>query len=184
MSEVWTVPKDEHGVIRLFALNLPTGEAKALAAEVAASGDGGPLRAMLGVVALDPEFVEVFPVSNLEGLGLAEYVITGLGAPRDDVVPFKPQLDSLTGSVAVVLSKAFGGVEQTLSPATPLRHVVTFHEPLPTPSFEPLTSEGAKGRLGGAPAAEPQPVRGPRTRRLAALVILFAVLAGIIAVVR
>ena len=77
MSEVWTVPKDEHGVIRLFALNLPTGEAKALAAEVAASGDGGPLRAMLGAVALDPEFVEVFPVSNLEGLGLAEYVITG-----------------------------------------------------------------------------------------------------------
>ena len=177
MSSEWSIPAGEHGVIRVFALDLDETDADRFARAVSGAADGGPVRDALGAGALDPEFVEVFPVSDLAEMGLAGYLVTGLGAAEDQVTPFQSQLDGIRGHVVIVLSSAFGGEAMALSPRAPLRPVVTVREPLPMPSFTPLTSEGASGQLGPPVAEAPAPAGRSRLPLYAILALILAVIA-------
>lgn len=134
----------EHGVVRLFAIDLPAADAQ--------SFDTDALAAALGGVPLDGEQVDLINLNDLEDMGLDGYLIHGIGAAKSEVIQLRPQINALKGHVALIRSAAFGGMAATLAPQKPIRWVATFGEvPLDLTST-PLRSESAKGTLS-APAA-------------------------------
>ncbi|WP_137701688.1 hypothetical protein [Marimonas lutisalis] len=155
MSTVIEIPADEHGVIRLFAVDLEGDAARRFNRR----NGTWPLRDALGAETLDPAHVECFDLSDLAGLGLSGYLDEGLGVPTSELSGLRPRLDALRGWVAVITSRAFAGVSQRLTPRPPLRLIATLHEERPPVIFERLPSEAAKGRLSATGTA-PAPTRG------------------------
>jgi hypothetical protein len=167
-----------HGLVRVFGLDLEPDEVKAFAAEGA---EGWPLQDALGAEALDPDRVEVFPVRDLEGLGLSGYLRDGLGVDEDDIGADAARLDSVTGHVAVVTSAAFGRRPQTLTPRAPLRHLGTYREAGAGVSFAPLPAAGAEGEAIGTPGGPRAATAMPRLPLyLVAAIILLALLAAVL----
>lgn len=142
MSERMEIPEGERGIARVFAIDADPQEAKALEDDPA-----GLIAPLLGVERLEPQHVEVFPVSNLEGIGLAGYLVDGLGAREEEVRPDAARLDGLTGHVAIVLSRAFGGARTTVTPRAPLRWIGTYSEPPQVASMDKLHTASAMGTV-------------------------------------
>ena len=82
----------ERGVIRLFALDMRPEEAKFLR-------EPGAADQILGVTGLDPEQIDVFPVSDLEDLGLYGYLSEGCGVSEDQLD--RAKLESVDGLASV-----------------------------------------------------------------------------------
>ena len=61
-----------------------------------------PINRALDVTYLDSDFVELFPLSNLDGLGLAGYLTEGLGVAEADVKPNAARLNAMSGQVLIV----------------------------------------------------------------------------------
>ncbi|MEX0305755.1 MAG: hypothetical protein AB3N12_00080 [Ruegeria sp.] len=106
MSDL-TIAPHERGVIRLFALDMRQEEAKFLR-EPGAAGQ------VLGVDGLDPKQIDIFPVSDLEDLGLYGYLSEGCGVSEDQLD--RTALDAIEGWVMVLRSAAFESQPATLSP--------------------------------------------------------------------
>ena len=148
MSEKFKIGLSEHGIVRIFAVELPESEIKTFGEagdEVDAGDPPWALQQALGATYLDAKFVELFPVSDLKGVGLTGYMTEGLGISDADVRQDHPRLETLTGYVLVVLSAAFGGVEQTLTPRAPLRWIGTYAEERTPVEFRPLPTQAATG---------------------------------------
>lgn len=170
MSGRIEVPAGESGVVRVFSVDLPPEEAKAFA------GDSGLVARALGLDGVEGKYVEVFPVSDLTGLGLSSYLGEGHGVGRDALGEDAARLDRLTGHVAVVSSGAFGGAAAELTVVAPLELVGSYAEDRPPVRFEPLPSGGAEGVVAGGAPVSP----GPRKRAHPwILVIGAAVLVGL-----
>lgn len=170
MSERIAIKATEQGVVRVFAVDLPDDALKAFNAR----NGTWPLRDALGADTLDIAHIEVFPVSDLKGVGLAGYLDQGLGIPDDQIEGMRPQLAALTGAVLILRSAAFGGVAQDLTPRAPLRLIATFSEADAPISFAPLPADGAQGHL--AQVSKPRPSNAAMSGRIAtiALLALFA----------
>ena len=180
MSDRFEIKPTERGLIRLFTVDLPQTGLKAFA-EPGREGDDdhpSPLQQALGAQSLDMELVELFPVSNLEGVGLPGYMIEGLGIAEADVEQDRARLEAIKGPVLIVLSSAFGGVAQTLTPKAPLRWVGTYAEERAPVAFQPLPSEGAEA----AGVSKPGPSDAAMSGRIAmvALLVIFALTALVI----
>jgi hypothetical protein len=176
MSDRFEIKENEHGIVRLFTVDLPEAELDDFAE---AKGDGpSPLQEALGVSDLNTDFVELFPVSALEGLGLTGYMVEGLGIAEADVNEDRARLEAIEGPVLVVLSSAFGGTPQTLTPKPPLRWVGTYTEERAAVNFKPLPAESAKGTTGG----KPPPSDAAMSGRVAsiALLVLFLLVAVVV----
>ena len=169
MSERFEIKQNEHGMVRLFVVDLPEEAIEGFA-------EGG-LTEALGVARLDPEGVELFALENLQGVGLAGYMVDGLGIAEADVTPDKARLDALTGHLLVLRSRAFGGQSATLTPRAPLRWIGTYPEENAPVKFEPLPSEAAKGQV--VPEGKPRPSDAAMSGRVAmiALLVIFALTA-------
>jgi len=144
MSDRFHIPKNEHGLVRLFSIDLPPEDIPSFVEE---NGDDWPLRAALGAGHLEHEYIEVFPVSDLTGLGLIGYMNEGLGISQADLAGDRAQLDAVSGHVLVVLSRAFGGHEQQIAPQPPLRWIGTWREERAPVQFETLPHESAQGEV-------------------------------------
>lgn len=168
MSDRFEIRANETGLVRLFQIDLPPDEIESF------SGDLHNLQLALGAKWLDAEYVEVFSASDLKGLGLAGYMTEGLGIAAADLTSEKARLDALQGHMLVVLSKAFDGVEQVLTPKAPLRWVGTYAEEAANITFEPLPDESAKGV---APAMDKKvPSQAAMQGKVATLVLIFLAL--------
>ena len=172
MSERFDISPTERGVVRLFTLDLPPEQAAGFTEPDFDSDAPAPIDAALGVSYLDTDFVEVFPVSNLDGLGLAGYLVQGLGVPEAEVAADRARLNALTGHVVVVLSQAFGGHAATLTPKAPLTWIGTYTEEGASVKFAPLPSESAKGVITDAPQKPPK-----SNARISGMVAMYALLA-------
>ncbi len=106
MSDL-TIAPHERGVIRLFALDMRPQEAKFLR-------EPGAAEQVLGVTGLDPDQIDIFPVSDLEDLGLYGYLNEGCGVSGDQLD--RTALEAVEGWVMVLRSAAFGGHPATLTP--------------------------------------------------------------------
>ncbi|WP_397543614.1 hypothetical protein [Roseovarius salis] len=170
MSERIEVKAGERGRVWVFAVDLePAGLDEFM------RHDGRwPVQEALGAETLDPEHVEVFPVSDLEGLGLSGYLSEGHGIPEDQLSDMRARLDAQTGPVMVLTSRAFHGTGQTLTPRAPLRLLASFSEERPPVSFAPLPSGDATGKVSAESAG--RALRGPRNW-VVPLVIVAVVLA-------
>jgi hypothetical protein len=141
------ISASEHGVIRIFALDLP--------ADQAAKFDSAALKSALGADSFDADKAEIFDVADLDDLKLTGYLIQGNGVSETDVSPFAPQLSALKGHVAIVYSAAFKGSDQTLKITTPLRHIATFNEAPLQVKFKDLPSDSAARTPHTKPAKKP-----------------------------
>lgn len=179
MSDRITVKASDRGRVWVFAVDLGGEEIKAFTRR----NGTWPVQEALGAETLDPEHVEVFPVSDLEGVGLAGYLSEGMGVPEDQLADMRARLDAQKGWVMVLGSRAFGGTAQTLTPKAPLRLLASFSEEHEPVSFAPLPSEAAAGTVaGGPPSAPPEKRRGwTGPLLLFAVVLIIVVLAVILA---
>lgn len=171
MSETFHVTATERGVIRIFMANLTTEQAASFT-ERPDEDTPATINRALGVTNLDSDFVELFPLSNLDGLGLAGYLTEGLGVAAEDVKPNASRLNAMSGHVLIVLSQAFGGFETTITPTAPLKWIGTYTEEGASMKFEPLPSEGAKGTTE-APTGKP----AKSDARIGGMIAMYALIA-------
>lgn len=164
MTTRMSVTANEHGIIRLFAIDLPREAAHDFTPE--------HLGAALGNIALDPDHVDIISVDDLDDLGLDGYLIHGLGASKSEVVQLRPQVRALKGHVALIRSAAFAG-PATLTPQRPLRWIASFGETGMDLTSKPMQSDAAKGILT-PPATSPLPIeRSPRALYLMIALVIF-----------
>ena len=106
MTNPITIPANERGVVRVFALSMTDIEASAL------KDNPKAVAGVLGTQALpNLEHIELFPVSDLDGVGLLAYLHDGAGVPQEQLTPDRVKLDRLGGWVMVVFSLAFEDVQ-------------------------------------------------------------------------
>ncbi|MBY6067503.1 hypothetical protein KUW17_12175 [Leisingera aquaemixtae] len=163
------IPAGERGVIRLFALDMRPEQAAFLK-------EPGALAQVLGIEALDMDQVEVFPVSDLEDIGLTGYLTEGCGVPRAQVEEDREMLQALEGHVLLIRSRAFGGDETRLTPAAQIVLKGTYGERQTSWSAPPVSTESAKPY--SAPKLPPREARS-KARRIGAA--LFAIVMTLIA---
>lgn len=146
-----TIPAhDRHGV-RVFTARLTTEDLQRDKARLVVE--------LLGDPDLDPAYVELFEVADLSGIGLSGYLTEGLGVPEPALARDRLRLDSLTGPVLILLSRALHGREVTLTPDPRLTLVGTYVEDRPPVHFEPLPTAAATGTLTPDLPPDPTPQR-------------------------
>jgi hypothetical protein len=190
-----TIPADEAGVIRVFAVNLPEAEVAAMlrntpvqnsAQDQAAPGylPETPAAAhLLGWPDMDTRHAELFAISDLTGLGLPGYLTEGLGLDDDQIAPDHARLSALAGYVLIVLSRAFDGQAAVIHIPQALTLIGTYREKAAPIRFDPLPGGGGRGALTGPPA-EGAPDQARRMLRVAALsaLILMLLAIGLVAI--
>lgn len=134
-----TIPAHDRDGVRIFAARLTPDDLKRDKSRLAAD--------LLGDPDLDPAFVEIFDLADLSDVGLAGYLTDGLGVPAPALAPDRARLETLTGPVLILLSKALHGRAVTLTPDPRLTLVGTYAEDRPPVHFEPLPTAAAKGTL-------------------------------------
>ncbi|MEM6656798.1 MAG: hypothetical protein AAF625_01815 [Pseudomonadota bacterium] len=141
MNDLIVAP-NERGVIRLFKLSMRPEEARFLR-------EPGAADQVLGVQGLDADHIDIFPVSDLQDLGLWGYLTDGCGVSEDQLD--HDALDAVEGWVLILRSAAFGGRAATLTP-DPRLHLIG------------LYTEEATNWTGGTIATESaKPFSAPRT---------------------
>ena len=158
-----TVAPHERGVIRLFSLDMRPEEAKFLR-------EPGATDQVLGVSGLDPVQIDIFPVSDLEDLGLYGYLSEGCGVSEDQLN--RTDLEQVDGWVMVLRSAAFGGRSATLVPDRRLRLIGLFTEEATNWSGGMIKAESAKPFS----APQPKPDAGQPRRSGSALIALLVLL--------
>ncbi|MGR3760509.1 hypothetical protein ACUXV3_10320 [Roseobacteraceae bacterium NS-SX3] len=163
MSVTIHVPEGERGLIRVFDLDMRPEQARFLR-------EPGALAQVLGIEDIDLDHVEIFPVSDLEEIGLPGYLTEGCGVPAEQVAPDRDKLTAVEGHVLLIRSRALGGGEARMTPAEQIRLVGTYGERQTDWQAEPMSAESAKPH--SAPKLPPRAARA-QARRVGA--ILFAV---------
>lgn len=166
MSADMRVPPNERGVIRVFALSMTDKEARAL------KDDPEAIDAALGA-SVDAQHVEVFPVSDLEGVGLVGYLAEGNAVPPEQLSPDRAKLEKLGGWVMIVFSLAFGDRETVLKPAPALTLIGTYGE-IRTDwrSTETVKADSAKPYSAPAETVKKRPSDAAMSGRIAMIALL------------
>lgn len=162
------VSASERGLVRLFAVDLHADEIDAFRTSPSADTPSSLAKA-LGATTLNSESCELFDVADLEEMGLTGYMVDGLGIAQAEITLDIARLSAQKGWVLVVLSSAFGGMEQTLSPKAPLRWLATYKEDRAPIHFAELPSQSAQGS-----AAVPSPDAPARSPHLTLMLALLA----------
>ncbi|SDX15994.1 hypothetical protein SAMN05444358_103202 [Ruegeria halocynthiae] len=161
MSDL-TIAPHEHGVIRLFTLNMRPQEAKFLR-------EPGAADQVLGVDGLDLKHIDIFPVSDLEELGLFGYLNEGCGVSEDQLD--RDKLDRIEGWVMVVRSAAFGGRATKLTPDPRLRLIGLYTEEATNWTGGVIKTQSAKPFSAPLP-----PTEDDRPRRFGSSLIVILIL--------
>ena len=160
MTNAIEIPAGERGVIRIFDLDMAPEQARFLR-------EPGALAQVLGIDEIDLNHIEVFPVSDLEELGLASYLTQGCGIAEAEIAPDRAHLSALEGHVLLLRSRAFGGQAARLTPASQITHIASYGEkpikwsapPQPAPEssklytgpkLSPREARSAARRIGGS----------------------------------
>ncbi|WP_122072607.1 hypothetical protein [Pseudophaeobacter sp. EL27] len=170
MTDVLEIPAGERGVIRIFDLDMAPEQARFLR-------EPGALAQVLGIGEIDLDHVEIFPVSDLEELGLAGYLTQGCGIAEAEIAPDRAPLSALEGHVLLLRSRAFGGQAARLTPASQITHIANYGEK-PINWSAPLQATPESSKLYTGPKLSPRAARHAARRIGAAL---FAVVMSLIA---
>lgn len=171
MTGVIEIPAGESGVIRVFDLDMRPEQAQFLR-------EPGALAQVLGIEDINLDHVEIFPVSDLEELGLAGYLTQGCGIAQEEIAPDLAALKKLSGHVLLLRSRAFNGAATRLTPASQIRPIASFGETPITWSAQPQPTPESS-RLYTGPKLSPRAARHAARRIGAAL---FAVVMSAIVV--
>lgn len=175
MTKPIQIPPNEQGMIRVFAINRPPADIR-----VALSRMPKPdlARDLLGDPHLDTASVEIFPVSDLEGVGLTAYLTEGYAVPDAQLTPDKAKLDALEGYVLLLFSESFAGRGVTLEAGPDVTLIGTYGEFAPDRRPRALTSKSA-GLYTGAKTTSAQT---PGSRGYGSSLVVLAILVVVLAV--
>lgn len=166
-KDPFNVPKNEHGVVRVFTTDLePRGNAAITPKNVQ--------KLMGDEIELDPSGVEVFPSQMIESIGLTNYLVDGYGIPEGDLAGTAAALDAHAGLMILIRSSAFQGEATTLDPVAGIRFVGAFSEPANAPPKPMAEAAAAEGSLSPTGIRHDLPHKRVRNGWLIALVALFA----------
>ncbi|WP_342068967.1 hypothetical protein [Yoonia algicola] len=156
------IPADDFGQIRVFATDIT------LSPEVIEKTPRGLEH--LFDADLNPDYIDIVRVSDLDGMALSTYIATGYDMAADLVD--KAAVDAITGYAILVLSRATGGIETTLTLAEGVTHVTTYSPIARIVPQETLTSAASEGTL------PPPPAKAPKSdARMSGMVATYALLA-------
>lgn len=175
MSDRLDIPSGEHGLIRVFTLDLSLTEAEPLL-----DNDAQGLKSLTGATALDTDHIDLFDMNDLSGMPLADYLAEGHGVPHIEIAPHRAQLDRVKGRVLVMRSPAFEHLGQRLQVSKPLRWIATFGEAQGEQPIETLRSPSAVGVVPPAQAAAPPHVPTGRSPAWIIALIIAVALAGVL----
>ncbi|MEP2718728.1 hypothetical protein [Pseudophaeobacter sp.] len=161
MSDTLEIPAGERGVIRVFDLDMRPEQAQFLR-------EPGALAQVLGIEAINLDHVEIFPISDLEELGLTGYLTQGCGIPEEEITPKRDRLAALEGHVLLLRSRAFDGAATRLTPASQIHHIASFGEK-PINWSAPPQATPESSRLYTGPKLSPRAARHAARRIGAAL---------------
>ncbi len=157
-----TIPANDHGQIRVFAIDA------ALPADAIDKTPRG--LEYLFEADLNPDFIDIVRIGDLDEMPLSTYIATGYDMPPDLVD--KAAVDAITGYAILLLSRATGGIETTLTLADGLHHVTTYSPVARIVPPQPLPDASAKGVL------EPRPTKPRKSdARMSGIVAMYALLA-------
>ena len=171
MSAPLHIPAGERGVFRLFALDMRPEQVRFLT-------EPGALEQVLGLDSLNRDQIEIFPISDLEELGLEGYLREGCGIPVDTLTPHRDAFAAVEGYVLLIRSRAFGGAETWLTPANQIQLIAELQDPGTDWSAKPMETNSAAPH--SAPKMSPRAARA-RARRIG--FTLFAVMMTLISLV-
>lgn len=173
-----TIPKGEHGVIRVFAISRPLPE---MSNALKAQSKEQLATELLGTPVSEGK-VEIFAVSDLTGVGLAGYLKEGYDVPEAELGRDRSRLEALDGYVLLVFSSAFGDGEITFETSAELTLIGTYHEPIPAMQAEPIESAASRpytGTPAETPATPPRNRSGSAVVGLAVLALFILLLVWI-----
>ena len=177
MTDPLEIPKGEHSVYRLFAIDLPSNQIAAFTTPIfnADNDTDYALRDALGVHYLDEQHVQIIALDDLKELRLSGYLTDGLGIAPDDFAADKDRLDALGGHIAVTATAAFEQPEH-IAPNGPVSFIAAYKEDAPLQQFIDLSTTSAEGVVDARhnPLAD-APIRIPR-RSLLTLIISLSVI--------
>jgi hypothetical protein len=168
------IPNGEIGQIRLFAVNRPIDK---LARDLRDGSKEALIADLLGR-SVPEGSAELFPVSDLTGVGLARYLNDGYAVPPDQISRDRARLDALDGYVLLLFSSAFEGQETTLKLGPDLTMIGTYGETQPDMSVIPLEAESAQPYTGAADMTPKSPPEGGAGGMMVLLAVI--VLIGLI----
>lgn len=166
------IPKSEHGVIRVFAVSRPMPDMSA----ALKSQSKEALAADLLGRDVGPSTIELFPVTDLTGVGLPRYLADGYDVPDDQLRADRARLDALDGYVLLVFSSAFGGAETTLNLPADLTLIGTYGEASPDMHAGHIDSDAAKAYSGTPTLTPPIPPKDRAGSLMVGMGLLVAVL--------
>ncbi|MCJ7871576.1 hypothetical protein Q4577_00125 [Marinovum sp. 2_MG-2023] len=177
MSDRLDIPLGEHGLVRVFTLDLPLEEAEPLLDDNALG-----MTKMTGATTLDPDHIDLFDMNDLSGLPLAEYLADGHGIAEEELAPHRAQLDRVKGRVVVMRSAAFEGLGQSLRVANPLRWIATFGEATDKVPLEKPRAAAADTTVIAAPVSAPIAPNRLNAGVIVALAVAVIILAFLVGV--
>ncbi|MEM6890872.1 MAG: hypothetical protein AAF636_22455 [Pseudomonadota bacterium] len=152
MTAAIDIPIGERGRIRVFAINISAEDMRAKLAEAPKSDVA---RDLLAAPHLDTRSAEIFPVADLDGVGLAQYLIDGYEVPEQSLADHRAKLEQLDGYVLLLFSDSFGGAEATLATGADLTLIGAYAETLPDNRQRPVVTPSAAPYSGApGPGAE------------------------------
>ncbi len=157
-----TIPANDHGQIRVFAIKAPPS------ADVIEKTPRG--LDTLFTATLNPDFVDVVRIKDLGKMRLSSYISQGYDMSPDLVD--RAAVDAITGYAILVLSRASGDVETTLTLAEGLRHVTTYSPGAQIVAPQKLPDASAQGILDTPPAKPPK-----SDARISGMIATYALLA-------
>lgn len=162
MNDTTTIPANDHGQIRIFAID---GDP----ADNLTDKTPDALFATFGAAPINPDFVDVVTPDDLGEMTLIAYLRKGY-----DIEPGAmdlAQLSTVTGAFIVVMSRAFNDAETTLHLHPSVRLVTTCADPVAIMPMTKIITPSASGIIPDAPAAKP-PKSDARIGGMVAMVAL------------
>lgn len=166
VQEIVRIKAGEMRVLRLFSLDLPPEHAKFLR-------EPGAVAQLLGISDLDEAETEVFPVRDLEELGLSGYLVEGCGISPDQID--ESALDGIKGWVLVLRSAALRGRSANLTLGPNVIPIGRYDEVGVDWSAKPIQTDSAKPF-----SAQSTPPRAARARAQRVGFTIFAIVMSLI----
>ncbi len=133
-----TIPADDFGKIRVFALSSPP-------AEPLKEKQPAAIAQLFGTDALNLDYVDVVDIAATGDLGLLGLIQQGYGLSPD--AADEAALAPLSGWVILLMSRATSGAEVELKPMPFVTHVTTLGHDANLEVHAPIESDAAKGTL-------------------------------------
>lgn len=175
MSQSIPIPPGEHGRIRVFAINAPSAR---MMSDLQSHPKADIARGLLNDPHLDTKNCEIFPVSDLAGVGLTSYLVDGYAVPADEIEPDRAKLEALDGYVLLLFSDAFKGEARELNTGPDVTLIGTYGEYQPIKPGKPLTAKSAAPYSGLAGQNRPQArVRGSANNLIVGILVMIVLAA-------